>query len=484
MTDIAAIALPTTALSQDEQKLLSQLRGQLTIATKKNQLKQLHHKGRHKARSLDIAVPPQLADLDIHVGFAATVVDTLAERIEWDHWISTGDLMGLDDIYRENSLDVEGPAVVQDSLITGMGFVSVGTGGAGEPEVLVTGESPNGCTDIWDRRTRRATAALSQTIGRNNKVTQETLYLPEQTIKIQRNSAGKVSTIDRDEHNLGRVQVVRFPNMQRTSDVHGTSEITAPIRYYCDHAARTLLGMEINREFYTAPQRYGLGVDPSQFGLDEDSPKDERVRKGWEISMTRMNFLPRDEDTGELPTVGQFASSPPSPYIDEVKHCAQLIASAAGLPATYMGFTTENPPSGDSIRQLESRLIKRARLRQRMFGRSWREVAYLALLVRDLDVDPGEFAKISENWLNPATPTPAADADRTVKLVQANVLPADSEVTYREAGVSARDQEQLSIDKRRGTGRNLAATLADAAKAAAQDPAVNELANRRASISI
>jgi hypothetical protein len=41
----------------------------------------------------------------------------------------------------------------------------------------------------------------------------------------------------------------------------GRSEITKPIRYYTDAAARTLLGLEVNREFYNAPQRIGLNVD-------------------------------------------------------------------------------------------------------------------------------------------------------------------------------------------------------------------------------
>ena len=450
-----AIALPTLQLSNDEESTIGLLRNRLALARKANKGKFARYDGVYVARNLDIAVPPNLADIGVHVDFAETVVNVLAERIEWDGWLSPASDLGLGGVYLDNSLDVEQSAVTIDSLISGMGFVSVGTGdtGKGEPEVLVSGESPNACTALWDPRLRRDRAALTQTYDGRTLVG-ETLYLPNETIRIAYASDGRPTIEDRDLHNLGRVPVVRFANQERSSKTRGRSEITPPIRYYCDAAARTLLGMEINREFYTAPQRYGLGVDPEQFGITEDTPRAERVRRGWDIAMTRMNFIPYDEENEAMPQVGQFTPAPPTPYIEQIKAYAQRISSAAGIPHTYMGFTTDNPPSGDSIRMLESRLTRRAALRQRMFGRSWREVARLALMMGG-EVDEPVFAQVSVNWRDPSTPTPAADADRATKLVGAKVLPADSAVTYREAGLSEVEIGQLERDKRQSTVRTV-----------------------------
>ncbi|MCH5645153.1 phage portal protein [Gordonia sp. ABSL49_1] len=396
----------------------------------------------------------------------------LAERIGWDGWLFTGS-GGIGDelarVFTDNALDVEQSAVTLDALIAGMGFVAVGTGTDGEPDVLVTGESPDSCTGLWDPRARRDRAALAQTYD-GRVLTGESLYLPNQTIVLEYTSDGRATIVDRDVHNLGRVPVVRFANQERTSKKRGRSEITPPIRYYCDATARTLLGMEINREFYTAPQRYGLGVDPEQFGITQDMPKSERVRKGWEASMVRMNFIPYDDENDVMPQVGQFTPAPPTPYLEQIKGYAQRIASAAGIPHTYMGFTTDNPPSGDSIRMLESRLTRRAAFRQRMFGRSWREVARLVLMMQSADgsIDEDAFARIAVNWQDPSTPTPAADADRTVKLVGAKVLPANSDVTYREAGFSEVDIKQLEQDRRSATVRSVVSNLAAAAQAATQ----------------
>jgi len=464
-----ALALPTLQLSDDEQTVLGKLRNRLSISRRANKEKFSRYDGLYVAKNLDIAVPPNLAEIGVRVDFAETVVNVLAERIGWDGWIFTGsgDLGDqLNRAFVDNALDVEQSAATLDSLITGMGFVVVGTGDDGEPDVLVTGESPDACTGLWDPRARRDRAALAQVFD-GRVLVGESLYLPNETVVLEYTSDGRATIVDRDEHNLGRVPVVRFANQERTSKKRGRSEITPPIRYYCDATARTLLGMEINREFYTAPQRYGLGVDPEQFGITQDMPKSERVRKGWEASMVRMNFIPYDEDNHVMPQVGQFTPAPPTPYLEQIKGYAQRIASAAGIPHTYMGFTTDNPPSGDSIRMLESRLTRRAAFRQKMFGRSWREVARLVLMMQSDDgrIDEAAFAQLAVNWQDPSTPTPAADADRATKLVGSKILPPDSTVAYREAGFNAVEIEQLEQDKRRATVKSVVANLATAANA-------------------
>lgn len=481
-----ALALPTLAMSDDEKLTLAKLRTQLTKAQRVNKSKTEYYEGWHKARNLEIAVPPTLADLDVFVGYAGTVVDVLAERIAWDMWKSEGDsayLSLLNSVYADNFLDVEQSQVTVDSLVSGVSFATVGMGGADEPDVLVTGESPSAATVLWDSRKRRVAAGLSQTRDDAGIVEMETLYLPNSTIRLERQGVlSKVEIVGRDDHNRGRVPMVRFPNRERASDKFGRSEITKPIRYYTDAAARTLLGMEINREFYTAPQRYGLGLNPEQFGIDPDQPRSERIRKGWEASMSRMLFAPYNDEVGTdgaMPQMGQFAAAPPTPYIEQNKHYALLIASEAGIPPNYMGFTSQNPPSGDSIRALEVRLTKRAEFRQRMQGRAWMEVAYLSLLWKNGSVDRDEFAKLAVNWLDASTPTPAADMDEAVKGVGAGIYPANSAITYRKVGLSEKDQAQIEIDRRRGTVSSVMDRLAGAAQAAQQDPQVNELASRR-----
>lgn len=395
--------------------------------------------------------------------------------MNWDQFTSAGDLMGLDEIYANNELDVEAPLAQLDALIAGTTFVTVGVGGDGEPDILVTAESPSDCTAIWDYRRRMEVAALSRTVGPSGLVEMETLYLPGKTIELERGREGRMVVVRRHNTGRDRIPVARLVNRARTSRKGGRSELTGAVRYLTDAAVRTLLGMEVNREFYTTPQRWLMGADMSVF-TDEDGNK----VSAWEAVAGHMLSMPRphDEETGEygdLPQVGQFTAAPPEPYIAQVRAYSMLLAAEVGIPASYLGYATDNPASADAIRAGETRLIQRSLRRQRGFTQGWRRVAYNALLWRDGKVDLDKLAKIEPNWANPATPTPQAAADEATKLIGSGVLLPDSAVTYKRVGLTAIEQEQLTSEKRRARASRMVADLA----AAANNSNVIDLASRR-----
>ncbi len=423
-------------------------------------------------RQLDIAIPPHLKDIGVVAGWAGTAIDVIEERLNWDSFTGSGDLMGLDEMYAANELDVEAPLAQLDALIAGTTFVTVGKGGDSEPEVLITAESPSDCTAIWDYRKRMETSALSRTVGPRGRVDMETLYLPGKTISLERTSDGRMVVVDRDETGRDRIPVARLVNRARTSRKGGRSELTGAVRYLTDAAVRTLLGMEVNREFYTTPQRWLMGADMSVF-TDEDGNKVDAwaAIAGLMLSMPR----PQDEETGEfgdLPQVGQFTPASPAPYIDQVRAYSMLLAAEVGIPASYLGYATDNPASADAIRAGETRLIQRSLRRQRGFTQGWRRVAYNALLWRDGKVDLDKLSKIVPNWDNPATPTPQAAADEATKLIGSGVLLPDSQVTYKRVGLTRTEQEQLTSEKRRARASKLVADLAASSN-------VIDLASRR-----
>ncbi|MGC0365015.1 hypothetical protein ABH922_002999 [Rhodococcus sp. 27YEA15] len=477
---MAALSLRSLTLSDDEERLVGLLRGQIRKFAAKNRIKNDFYEAKQKTQHLDIAVPPGLKDLALALGWPGTVVDVLEERIDLISWTSVLDLMGLDDVFRENHLGVESGRAHLDALIAGTDFVTVGRGdpSMGEPEVLVTVESASSATAIRNVRTRRLGAALSQTRGESGAVEMETLYLPDSTIRFERNErTKKLDVVSRDDHNLGRVFMSRMVNRDRASDLEGRSEITRPVMYYTDAAVRTMQGMEINREFYTAPSRYALGAEPEQFGVSEDSSAAEKRLAGWTAAMGRFNVIPRTED-GQMPKVGEFHPAPPTPYIDQIKLYSQLIAAEGGIPSTYLGFFTDNPASADAIRQAEYRLVKRAERRQGTFGQCWREVAYLSLLARDGKVDADLFRKIDVKWRDPSTPTRAATADAGQKLVAAEILRPDSPVTYDYMGFSEQDQMRLIEESRLAQAAELPSLLR-AAAGQVTDPVAIKLSSRR-----
>lgn len=448
MTMLAALYLPLSDLSDVERATVDDLLDRLRRYQPSNLLKAAYYEGEQRVRHLGISIPPELERLETVVGWPGTTVDVLEERLDWYGWATPDDDdLGLGEIYRANHLAVEASLVQTDALIFGTAFAAVGTGRDGEPSPLVTFHPPTMMTGRYSGRTRRLEAALAVINDDDTgQVAEATLYLPDETVYLEASSNGRLKVADRDQHRLGRVPVVQFVNRPRGSRTGGRSEISRAVRYYTDAAVRTMLGMEINREFYSAPQRYALGVDESAF-VDAGG----NVRTGWETIMGRVWAIGRDED-GELPEVGQFTPASPAPYLEQVKGLAQLLAAEAAIPPSYLGFQTDNPASADAIQRSEARLVKRAERRQAAFGLSWLEVGRLALLVRDGTV-PDRFRDVTAKWRDAATPTRSAAADEAAKLVGAGILPADSSVTYDRIGLDPAEQQQLDADRRRAAGR-------------------------------
>lgn len=457
---VVAVALPTLTLNSSEDEQVTALRQRLHKVSLHNREKSDLYEGKRCAEDLGISAPEGLPELvRAVIGWPGTVVDVLEERLEFRGWTGADDL-GLDIVYRDNHLAVESGRGHLDSLIYGVGFVTVGRGGPGEPEVLVTVESTESCTVEWDYRLRRAKSALSQTRDDRGVVIMETLYLPNETIRFEQ-IRGEMKVVDRDSHNLGRVLVARMLNRERASDINGRSEITRPVVYLTDAAIRTLCGMEINREFYTTPKWNVLNTDPEVFGMSNEKSPAENRKAGWKATAGRLNVVPPQEDVNGQPIepkLHEFRPAPPTPYIEQIRAYSQLLAAESGIPAPYLGFVTDNPSSADSIRQQEYRLVKRAERRQTSFSEAWLEAGYLSLLLTG-GVDPARFREVGTSWRDAATPTRAAAADEAQKLIAAGVLLPDSSVTYDRIGLSRIEQEQLERDRRRANVANIIGRL-------------------------
>ena len=434
-----AIALPTLSLSDDEQRLLDDLLRRLGAYQAENRIKADYYEAKQRLRDMGIAIPPSLRGMAECVGWPGTAVDVLEERLDLEGW-SDPDLLGLDEVFANNDLDVEASLAHLDALIYGTAFAAVSAGFDGEDDPLITVESPLNMTGRFDLRSRRLSSAVSVRRDEDTGLPAVvTLYLPDATIYLE--CVGAWHVIDRDVHRLGRVPVAQLVNRPRSGAMGGRSEITPTVRSYTDNAMRTLIAAEVAREFHAAPQRYILG-SPESFFLDENG----EPKSAWESYIGRFLAIERD-DADEVPVVGTFAQGSLDPYFAMIRTLSQLLAAEASIPASYLGFVTENPSSADAIRQAEARLVKRAERRQKMFGRAWSEVARLAVMVRDGRTDVQVNAR--PKWRDAATPTRAAAADEAVKLIGAGVLTPDSAVTYDRIGLSQLDQQILATEKRR-----------------------------------
>ena len=441
--------LHLSQLSDVEQESLDEMLATITARSGRNTMRRRLYDARNRVRDLGISIPPQLKNVEVAIGWPGMVCDVLEERLDWDSFTVGGseEDLGVDEIVDQNQLDVEAGMAHIGSLIYGVSFLTVGSGADGEPNPLVTVESPMNATLIWDPRLRRATAGIA--FANENET--GSLYFPNETLSVELDGS-RWRVTGRDRHNLGRVLMARMPNRPDVGRVWGRSEITPAIVGHSESAVRTLLGAEVAREFYGSPQRYLLGADETAF---EDG--DGNMKTGWEAVMGVLLAIPDpDDDPERRPTIGDFKASSPTPYLDLIRGYAQLVAAEAGMPASYLGFATDNPSSADAIRAGEARLVKRAERRQRVFGAAWTEAMRLALMVRDSTTDVPTPKPI---WRDASTPTRAAAADEAVKLVTAGILPADSEVTLERLGLSETEKVRVLSDRRRADGSQVLEAL-------------------------
>ncbi len=459
-------------ISDDEQRILKRLRNQLQGHAKTNRLKQNYYEASQIIRHLDIAVPRVLTDIGTAIGWAGTVVDILDERIDFLGWTTdTGDVNGLDLVFADNDLGVESGFGHVDALTTGCSFVTVGNEDDSRERQKIAVESSSTATVIWDYAKRRSIAGLSQTYDEQNHLVMETLYLENANIVFARDIiSGEMEVVSRDQHDMGRCFMTRLPNRSRPFQRDGRSEITRTVRYLTDHAVRTVLGMEVNREFYTAPQRFVLNADPADFGVTEDMTKEQKFRQGLTVAMGMVNIVPGREDSseGDPLSVHEFKPQPPTPYIEELKACASLLSTETGIPTSYLGFITETPPSADSIRQQEFRLVKRSMRRHGGFGVGYKEVALLTLLARDGRADTDFMRRLKCRFADPYTPTRAATADELTKMIQVGMLVPDSSVAYDRYGLDETEQRKLTQDKATYEAKQLRIEMQKQAMLAAQ----------------
>lgn len=456
MTVSIVPALPLLALTADEQALVNRLDQRRSTLLTDLQLLDAYYDGNQLIRDLGISIPPQVRGLHTVVGWPATVVDTLDERLDVEGFRYASSSEGDDElwnIWQANNLDEESQLAHLDALIYGCEYVSVGTNDDGSP--LVTVESPRDVAVLWDPRWREITAALrvygGDEYGRNK---QATLYLPRETIHLEQGPGGW-DVVNRDQHNLGVVPVARLANRQRTSERDGKSEITSQIMSLTDAGCRTLLGMEVAREFYAAPQRYILGASESAF---QDA--DGNAKSAWETYLGRVLALTRD-DNGDMPTVGQFQVGELSAYSKVMGELRQELATVTRLPAYMLGETTQNPASADAIRSAENGLIRRAERKQRAFSGGWENVMRLALQISNNGVLPEEAKTIETLWGSAATPTPGATTDAITKQIAAGAIPARSDVTREKLGYTVIERQRLAIDDQQAAGEEF---LAEAGK--------------------
>ena len=432
-----------------------------------------YYEMRNLFRDLGIAIPPNLRNLEVAMGWPAKAVDQLARRVKLEGFVLPGGDVadwGIGETWTDNRMETAAPQAITSSLINPPAFLSVTLGdvAAGQPEVLVSMSDAMNSSGLWDSA-RRGVRAFMQVLGTDTSG--DPLRVIMCTPRLAYGMTRDPDRPDRWEvravrHNLNRVPVEALIYRATLTRPFGASRISRAVRSITDSAMRTVVRSEVGAEFFSAPQRYLLGADEDMFE-DETGAR----KSVWDLVMGRILAIPHavDPDSGEpleMPKVGQFPQVSMQPHTDHLHMWATLMSGETGLPLPTLGVVQDNPSSAEAIYAAKEDLVLEAEGAADGFAPAFVRAMVTAVQIRDnLPTAPPELRGLGVRWRDPSTPSRAAATDAVMKQIQMGVIPADSEVALEALGYDDTTIARVMADRRRAAGRALARDLANTSPA-------------------
>lgn len=370
-------------------------------------------------------IPKEMTWMRSTMSWCASAVDTLADRLQVKGFAD--DVLGMEDIYAMNNSDILYDSAIKGALISACDFIYISKDEQGYPKLqTIPGFNATGIVDTVTGLLKEGYAVLEA--NGYGLPTIEAYFLPFETWIIRKDMPPVKEDTFAPYPLL--VPVIYRPDAKRPL---GHSKISRACMDYTQSAMRTLLRSEVSAEFYSFPQKYVLGTDPSE----------ERLEK-WRATISSLLEITKDED-GDKPVVGQFSQQSMTPYAEQLRMIAGQFAGATGLTLDDLGFVTDNPSSADAIKASHERLRLDARKAQKCFGTAFINAGYLASCVRDSKAYPRTILRqTSLRWypiFEPDSSMLSSIGDGVIKLNQAMGGYVDARMLNDMTGLDGTEEE-------------------------------------------
>lgn len=409
-----------------------------------------YYEAEARPEAIGLAVPVKMRALLSPVDWARMYVTSIEERLDIEGFRMGGASEADDELWswwQANNLDDLSSYAHTEALLHGIAYVIVSSRDNEEDDPTESKEAPRIIVEspvwMWADihpvtgkviEAIRVKKVLKTTPGQFDLLTH---YRKNDTLVYSQGVDGSWTKIGSVEHNLGVVPVVPIVNRARISDTDGFSQVTTALRKAIDDASRLKMNLSATAELMAVPQRVLFGVDPNEVS---DNPQNKE--KAFEAYIARIMAFADPEGKAV-----QFQAAELRNFAEGIAVIRQDAASATGLPMGYFAISSDNPASADAIRLSETRLIKTAERKQRLFGSAWEQVMRIAKLIMGQLLGEDEF-RMETVWRNAATPTYSAMADAVVKLATATGSDGRTVIPVERArvdlGYSQTERDQMA----------------------------------------
>lgn len=334
-----------------------------------------------------ISTPPELKLWNSVVGWCAKGVDSLADRLNFHEF--RDDVFGLEEIFNLNNRDILIDSAILGALINSCDFIYISEDETGYPRLqVIDGGNATGIIEPTSYLLNEGYAVLERDIY--GQPTKEAYFTYEYTAYYE--GGQLVETRPNKAPYPCLVPIIFRPDSRRE---FGHSRISRACMSYVGSALRTIKRSEISAEFYSFPQKWVTGVDPSAEQMDK-----------WSAAMSAMMKFTTNADGQDHVKLGQFTQQSMTPHTDQLKMFASLFAGEVGLTLDDLGFPTANPASYDAIKAAHENLRLTAKKAQKTFGIGLKNAGYLAACIRD-----GQKYNRSQLYMTEPIWTPPFPAD-------------------------------------------------------------------------
>lgn len=422
------------------QRLLKVWRAKYT----RNALRSRYYQARYRFKDYGIALPERIRrQARPMIGWPEKAVRALADLSVFEGFDVPGeDTHGVAELVDDNCLDVEVSQAVVSAYIHSCAFLAV-SHVPGDTRVTITPRSAEWSAAIWEPVTRQVESALAiNTTNKSGEMTGFTVYFPDKVFVCVRGQ-GRWRVEYAIDNPLGRCPVVPFAYDAQLNRPFGRSRITRPLMALTDIAFRTVVRMEGNAEFYSAPKLWLLGGDLDAIPADT-----------WSSLMSALNGVSADED-GNVPSLQQVSQASMQPHSDMLKTIALLVSAETDLPVNDLGITMDNPASAEAMAEAERKLARTAERQNRRFGRALRTVIEMAVQLRDQSkTRPDGLSGLRPIWAETREISEGARADYVQKLASVSPVFANSDVALSRAGLSFEEIQALRLEEQEARVRD------------------------------
>lgn len=311
-----------------------------------------------------ISSPPELKYWNSIVGWCARAVDSLADRLDFHGF--RDDVFDLQGIYDLNNKDILFDSAILGALISSCDFIYVSEDESGFPRLqVIDGGNATGIIDPITGMLNEGYAVLERDESCNP--IKEAYFTYEYTAYYENGNL-----VDTRTNKAPYPCLVPFVFRPDSVRPFGHSRISRACMSIVGSALRTIKRSEISAEFYSFPQKWATGLDPTVQKMDK-----------WMAAMSAMMKFTLNEDGSDHVKVGQFTQQSMAPHVEQLKMFASLFAGECGLTTDDLGFSGVNPSSYDAIRASHENLRLTAKKAQKSFNVGIINAGYLGACIRD-----------------------------------------------------------------------------------------------------